>query len=186
MRGFFQITAVVLTLSSFGAVSAHAGDSEILGTGVGAALGGLLGSQFGHGDGRLAATGLGVFTGGLIGNSVGASVDRSSRGYSGGGYSGGYAYAPSYVPPTYSTPNYVTLPAPPPRVVYSVPNEVVVMPAQSPDYTEAPVYMDSDYDEGDDPRYCRQFTQRVLVNGRLQEAYGTACLQPDGSWRVER
>jgi hypothetical protein len=32
--------------------------------------------------------------------------------------------------------------------------------------------------------YCREFTQTVSVGGRAQEAYGTACRQPDGSWRI--
>mgnify|MGYP001175074940 CR=1 FL=1 len=32
--------------------------------------------------------------------------------------------------------------------------------------------------------YCREYQQTVYVGGRSQEAYGTACRQPDGSWRV--
>lgn len=34
--------------------------------------------------------------------------------------------------------------------------------------------------------YCREYTTRALVGGRSQEAYGTACRQPDGSWRIVR
>jgi len=33
--------------------------------------------------------------------------------------------------------------------------------------------------------YCREFTQTVVVNGQQQDAYGRACRQPDGSWRVQ-
>ena len=32
--------------------------------------------------------------------------------------------------------------------------------------------------------YCREYTRTVYIGGRIQEAYGTACLQPDGSWMV--
>ncbi len=32
--------------------------------------------------------------------------------------------------------------------------------------------------------YCREYTKNVTVGRRIQEAYGTACLQPDGSWQV--
>jgi surface antigen len=32
--------------------------------------------------------------------------------------------------------------------------------------------------------YCREFTQTVTVNGRQETAYGRACRQPDGSWRM--
>jgi hypothetical protein len=31
---------------------------------------------------------------------------------------------------------------------------------------------------------CREFQQTVTVGGRKEEAYGTACLQPDGSWQI--
>ena len=37
-----------------------------------------------------------------------------------------------------------------------------------------------------DGRYCREYVTEVLIGGRRQEAYGTACRQPDGSWKVIR
>ncbi len=33
-------------------------------------------------------------------------------------------------------------------------------------------------------RYCREFRQNVLIDGRSQEAYGTACKTPDGGWQL--
>lgn len=35
-----------------------------------------------------------------------------------------------------------------------------------------------------DGRYCREFRQSVTIGGRSEQAYGTACRQPDGSWQV--
>lgn len=32
--------------------------------------------------------------------------------------------------------------------------------------------------------YCREYQQTVTVGGRLQDSYGTACQQPDGSWKI--
>ncbi len=32
--------------------------------------------------------------------------------------------------------------------------------------------------------YCREFTKDIVVGGRVQQGYGTACQQPDGSWQV--
>ena len=32
--------------------------------------------------------------------------------------------------------------------------------------------------------YCREYTSTVRVNGRPVQSFGTACLQPDGSWRI--
>jgi surface antigen len=164
------------------AVPAFAGDNTLLGTLGGAALGGFVGSQFGAGTGRLATTGAGVFVGGLLGNSIGSSMDRANRGY-GGGYSG-YGYAPYYSQSSYYEPLYVAPPAPPPpRVVYMQPQTV--------EYRERePAYTDGGYlgqiSGPDSSRYCREYTQQIRIDGKIQESYGTACLQPDGSWRVER
>ena len=32
--------------------------------------------------------------------------------------------------------------------------------------------------------YCREFDQKVTIGGQTQSAYGTACQQPDGSWKI--
>jgi hypothetical protein len=31
---------------------------------------------------------------------------------------------------------------------------------------------------------CREFQQTITVGGQTQEAYGTACRQSDGSWKI--
>jgi hypothetical protein len=74
MRRTFPIffTFVLFALSING--SAWAGDAEILGTGIGAAVGGLFGSSIGRGGGQFAATSIGVVTGGLVGNEIGHSI----------------------------------------------------------------------------------------------------------------
>ena len=33
--------------------------------------------------------------------------------------------------------------------------------------------------------YCREFQQTVIVGGEQQDAYGTACRKPDGSWEIQ-
>ena len=35
-----------------------------------------------------------------------------------------------------------------------------------------------------DGRQCREFQQRVTIGGKDEQAYGTACQQPDGSWKI--
>jgi surface antigen len=32
--------------------------------------------------------------------------------------------------------------------------------------------------------YCREYSQRIVIDGRSETAYGTACRQPDGTWQV--
>lgn len=34
-------------------------------------------------------------------------------------------------------------------------------------------------------QYCREYTQTVIIGAEEHEAYGTACRQPDGSWKIE-
>lgn len=36
----------------------------------------------------------------------------------------------------------------------------------------------------DDGRYCREYQATARVGGRIQETYGQACMQPDGSWEI--
>lgn len=38
------------------------------------------------------------------------------------------------------------------------------------------------YDTAGGP--CREFTTEAIIGGRRETVYGTACRQPDGSWRV--
>ena len=134
-----------------------AGDDEIFGTGFGAVIGGLVGNQFGHGSGRIATTATGVFLGGLIGNEVGHSMDRVGS-YHDSYYQGGYAFLPSpvYFQTAYA-PNYVAPESPPPPSIY----------------------VDDSYGS-----YCREYSQQTHIGNEIHESYGTACLQPDGSWRV--
>jgi surface antigen len=33
--------------------------------------------------------------------------------------------------------------------------------------------------------YCREFQSNVTIDGKPDKAYGTACRQPDGSWKVQ-
>jgi surface antigen len=31
---------------------------------------------------------------------------------------------------------------------------------------------------------CREFQQTITINGKTEKAYGTACRQADGTWRI--
>lgn len=157
-----RISALVLFgsvfISAFSAAgSACAGDATILGTGIGAAVGGFLGSEMaGRGPGQFLATGLGAAVGGTIGNSIGRDIDEDSAyRYRHGGRHYVTDESPSVVYYHAYTPNYVAPPAPPPTYV--------------------------DQNEG---TYCRPYSQQIVIDGEEQESYGTACLQPDGTWRI--
>jgi hypothetical protein len=36
----------------------------------------------------------------------------------------------------------------------------------------------------EDAPYCREYTQTFSIGGEKETGYGTACLQPDGSWQI--
>lgn len=84
-----------------------------------------------------------------------------------------YRYYPPavvYAPP----PVYY---APPPPVVYAPP-PVVYAPPPVAANPAGPAYV------GRDGRQCREYQSTAMVAGRPQAVYGTACLDPDGSWRI--
>ncbi len=33
-------------------------------------------------------------------------------------------------------------------------------------------------------QYCREYTQTINIGGERHQSYGTACREPDGSWRI--
>jgi surface antigen len=33
--------------------------------------------------------------------------------------------------------------------------------------------------------YCREYQQQITIGGELHKSYGTACRQPDGSWKTQ-
>jgi len=35
-------------------------------------------------------------------------------------------------------------------------------------------------------QYCREYQQTIDIGGEKHQAYGTACRQPDGSWKIEK
>ena len=90
-------------------------------------------------------------------------------------YGAGYVWGPPVVVAPYY-PYY------PPRTVYYVPAPapVYVAPATAPLPANAtsPAYQTSD------GRYCREYQSTVVVAGQPQPIFGTACLQPDGVWRI--
>ena len=33
-------------------------------------------------------------------------------------------------------------------------------------------------------QYCREYQEKVVIDGKTHSAYGKACRQPDGSWKI--
>jgi surface antigen len=129
---------------------------QTVGTVGGAALGGLLGSQFGGStEWKMAATGLGVLLGAMVGSEVGRSLDETDR------MRMQQASQQAYTAPVGQT------------IAWNNP--------QSGNYGTFTPVRDGYTNTG---QYCRQFRTTVTIDGRLEEATGTACQQADGTWKV--
>jgi surface antigen len=130
------------------------GAGETLGTAGGAAAGGLVGNQIGKGSGNAAATLTGVLLGGFVGNRLGASVDDSDRAAAARAEQRAYT-APVGQQVTWKSDNG---------------NAGTITPVRDG-------YIASG-------AYCREFQQTITIDGQQQQAYGKACQQPDGSWKI--
>ena len=123
---------------------------------LGGILGAVAGSQVGSGSGKLVAVGVGTVLGVLIGSDARAAMDARDSAYATGSFGHAMDSAPTCT--TISWNNQQTG------------NYGSVTPTNT--YEPEP------------GRYCREFLQQVSIGGKLQDAYGTACRQPDGSWEI--
>lgn len=181
MRRFGMAVAAVVTMSMAAAGTARADDKALFGTLLGGIGGAVAGAQFGKGKGQLVGVAAGTLLGAGLGNSVGRSLDRADTTYY-GQRSGGY-YQPGYAPAYYDYPPPRHYHRPPPReVVYYPPPPVYAAPA--PRYYGAPVTYEAPVQQPSNAGYCREYQSTVTVGGRAVPAYGQACMQPDGSWKL--
>ena len=113
------------------------------------------GSRHGHHHGY------GYYSGSSINIGLGFLFSPFAYGYP---YSYPYGYPYGYYPYYAPAPVYV-VPAerPPARVVTRQTTHTVTREKSA---------------------YCREYTKKILVDGKEEQAYGTACLQDDGSWRI--
>jgi hypothetical protein len=107
------------------------------------------------------------------------------HGYHGHGYGPGYGYdrpyhrgsgayfsfssGPGYYRPYRSYSPYY----------YAAPPTQVIVTQPQPVYLPSPVTNVASED-----RYCREYQSSARVGGLNQPTYGTACMQPDGSWEI--
>ena len=110
-----------------------------------------------------------------------ASADSVYFGFNSDHYRPSYYHHPYYGPRHYYGSRVVFVEPPP--VVYGAPPPVVyAQPAPNAPLDATPASAPYRTSDG---RYCREYQAQVMVNGAPQASYGTACQQPDGSWRVE-
>jgi surface antigen len=130
-------------------------EKETIGTLLGAAGGGLLGAQFGSGTGQLAATAIGALGGAFLGNQVGKSMDELDR-----------MKAQQAIDQAATAPLGQ-------KITWNNP--------KTGNSGSVTAVRDGTSSTG---AYCREYQQTITVGGKAEQAYGTACRQPDGSWQI--
>lgn len=132
-----------------------AGQKETAGTLIGAAAGGLLGAQFGSGAGKIAAATVGTLAGGFIGSSIGKSLDRADQ------QAMVQAQQQAHAAPVGQQINW-----------------------NNPDSGNSGTITPLRDGTSSGGAYCREYQTTVTVGGKTEDAFGTACQQPDGSWKI--
>ena len=153
---FIAPLAVVAVLA--GCAEGNIGTKEAIGTIGGAALGGWAGSAIGgHGDGRGVGIVLGTLIGGVAGNQIGRGLDKTDR-----------LTAERTAQHTLETSRSGE------RNTWSNPDS-----GNSGYIVPKPAY------EARNGSTCREYQQSITVGGRTEKAYGTACRQADGTWKIQ-
>lgn len=161
MRIFKHILPCLLVVTLVAACSQDGGrdgrvNKQQGGAVLGAAAGALAGSQIGDGRGRIAATAIGTFLGAMAGSEVGRSLDKADMTYH----------------------NQTA------QKAFETARTGTAIDWQNPDTGASGSITPTRTFQQETGNYCREYQQTITVGGQSQEAYGTACRQPDGSWQV--
>ncbi len=152
------IVFVMMLVLALAGCAPPGGPKEGAGTLIGAGTGALLGAQLGHGTGRLVAVAIGTMAGALMGQDIGRSLDRADELAMKQNAQYALEYTPTQVTTTWRNPDT----------------------GHSGSVTPIETY------QNNQGNYCREYLQHVVIGGEKQQAYGTACRQPDGSWKIIR
>lgn len=159
MKKWMKATAVASLISFSMAACTTDGTGNInksdIGMLLGAGGGAVAGAQFGKGRGRLVGVAAGTLLGAALGRSIGGSLDKADMAYYNNASQNTLETAKTGSTSAWSNPDSGTSGTITPTRTYEVSGS-----------------------------YCREYTQTIRVQGKLEEGYGKACRQPDGSWRI--
>ncbi len=127
-----------------------------VGTLLGGIGGGIIGSNVGKGKGNTAAIIGGALLGSMAGSSIGESLDRADLQYLNSSTQNALEGTTTGTTSRWINPDSG--------------NNGTVTPTKT--FQNA------------GGQYCREFSQTIVVGGQKQDAFGTACRQPDGAWNI--
>ncbi|MHA1114480.1 MAG: RT0821/Lpp0805 family surface protein, partial [Alphaproteobacteria bacterium] len=113
-------------------------------------------STIGKGGGKLVAVAAGTMLGALLGSEIGRSLDKADQAHANRTTQQSLESAPTGKPSRWVNPDS----------------------GHSGSVTPTRTFKTA---RGQD---CREFEQTVTIDGRTEVAYGTACRQADGTWKI--
>lgn len=151
-----KLIPVAILAVALTACQNNAGQKQTVGTLLGGVGGAVAGAQFGSGSGQLVTTAVGTLLGAYLGSEVGSSLDRADQ-----------LAADSATQRAHAAPIGQA-------IAWNNPDN-------GNSGTVTPVRDGTNQQTG---AYCREYQTTVTVGGETQDAFGTACQQPDGSWKI--
>ena len=148
-------TAIVAA-AALALAACSGGEKEKAGTVIGAGLGALAGAHVGKGTGKMIAVAVGTLAGAALGGEVGKSLDRADR-----------------LAMQRST-----------QTALEKNRTGAASTWRNPDSGNAGTVTPTRTYKTASGQFCREYQQTITVGGKTERAYGRACRQPDGSWRI--
>ena len=152
----FGLLLVGAMAVSLAACVESAGPKQQIGTLLGAAGGAVAGAQIGKGKGKLVATAAGTLLGAFVGSKVGKWLDDVDMALLRQTQQKALETTPSGTASAWRNPDS----------------------GNSGEVTPRRTYQDTS------GTYCREFQQTITAGGDTESAHGTACRQPDGTWKI--
>ena len=151
-----QIIAVVASILLLAACGPEQGPKQTLGTIIGGVGGAMLGNEVGKGRGRKVGIAAGALLGAMLGSQLGRDLDEADRMKAAQTTQGALERARTGQRAEWRNPDSG--------------NSGWVTPTKTWQQNSG--------------TYCREFQTGIIVGGKEQTGYGTACRQPDGSWKI--
>jgi surface antigen len=157
MKRFASLTMILLFVTAMGCARDQGGLTKQTGGAVlGGVAGGVIGSTIGSGRGKTVAIITGTVLGALLGGEIGKRLDERDKLIMAKTTQTSLEKGRSGQSAEWKNPD--------------TGNRGTITPK--------PSYKSS---SGQD---CREFTQTIYVGGKSETAKGTACRNPDGTWRI--
>ena len=139
------------------ATGCETGPKQAVGTLGGGALGAWAGSTIGQGRGRVVATAVGAVLGAFLGSSIGRELDAADEKLARQTAQGSFESSKTGQTSSWRNPD--------------TGHSGTITPTKTYHSTSG--------------QYCREFQQTIVVGGKTERGFGTACRQPDGSWQIQ-